>query len=71
MRSCADDVSTHLVEDVLQPTLGQRTALYILDRAELPREPLALIRRDWPLLLTRELLEVTLVFPQIDLRSLP
>jgi len=61
---------THLVEDILQASLGQGTALYVFHRAELPRQSLPLVRRDWPLLLTGKLIEVSLVFTKVDLRSL-
>lgn len=56
-----------LVEHVLEPLLGQRRALDVLDRAEFPCEALASLGRHRALLLPRELLEHGGVVPEIDL----
>lgn len=63
-----EEEGTHLVENVLQPLLRQCRALDILDGPQLPREPLALLVRDGPLLLPSQLLYHLRVVSQIDLR---
>lgn len=69
MKERKEQQATDLVKDVLQPLLRQRRALDVLDRAQLAREPLALVVGDRPLLLARELLNHLRVVPQIDLRA--
>jgi len=61
--------TTHLIEDVLQTPLSQGRALHKLDGSQLLSQSFTLLCCDGPLLLSGELLDDSLVIPQIDLRS--
>ena len=63
------DGTDGFVKDVLEALLGEGRALDVLDGAELPGQPLALLAGDRPLLLPLELLEHLGVVPEIDLRA--
>ena len=61
--------STHLIEHVLQALLSERRALDVLHGAQFPRKPLTLLSRDWPLLLSLQLLQDLGIVSQVDLRT--